>query len=62
MEQELKQVKCDDQCGFMVRSHDEKELMDIVRTHARNAHKMTMSDNDLRAKIEPAPIKAGSRS
>ena len=62
MEQELKQIQCDDQCGFMIRSHDEKEIMDAARSHVTTVHKMTVTDSDLRAKMKPAPVKTGSRS
>jgi len=44
----LKAFKCDPSCGFMVRSHDEKELIDIVKAHAKKAHKMNMSDDEIR--------------
>ncbi len=49
---ELKSVSCDPQCGFSVRSHDEKELTDIVITHAKKAHNMDMSANDVKAKMK----------
>ena len=40
----LKSVSCDATCGFMVRSHSEKEIISMVKTHAKMAHKMTMTD------------------
>ena len=48
----LKQVSCDPECGFMLRSHDEKELIGMVKEHATNAHKMNMSDNDVKARMK----------
>jgi predicted small metal-binding protein len=44
----FKTFKCDPSCGFMVRGHDEKELIDIAKTHASKAHKMKMSDDEIR--------------
>ncbi len=43
----LKSVSCDPSCGFMVRSHDEKELTSIVKMHAKKAHKMDMTDKQI---------------
>ena len=43
----LKTFKCDPSCGFMVRSHDEKELIDIAKAHAKKAHRMNMSDSEI---------------
>ncbi|HTK81091.1 MAG TPA: DUF1059 domain-containing protein [Bacteroidota bacterium] len=40
----LKSVNCDATCGFMVRSHSEKEIISMVKTHAKMVHKMTMTD------------------
>jgi predicted small metal-binding protein len=44
----LKTFKCDPSCGFVVRSHDEKELIDIAKSHAKKMHKMGMSDDEIR--------------
>ncbi len=41
-------LTCDDACGFSVRSHDEKEAMSIMKTHAKHAHKMEMSEKQLK--------------
>jgi predicted small metal-binding protein len=40
----LKSVACDPSCGFECKSHNEKELISIVKTHAKKMHKMEMSD------------------
>ena len=45
---DLKSIECEPKCGFMVRSHDEKEVMSIAKTHAKSAHKMDTTDKDLR--------------
>ena len=44
----LKSVSCDPKCGFMCRSHDEKELTSVVKKHAKMAHKMDMTDKQVK--------------
>lgn len=46
---ELKKVECDPKCGFMVQSHDEKELIEMASQHGKKFHPketagMTASD------------------
>ena len=56
----LKSVSCDATCGFMVRSHSEKELISIVKNHAKKMHKMDMTDAKIKEMMkteEPAPAK-----
>ena len=43
----LKQIECPPECGFLVRSHDEKELINIAKTHAKDLHNMDMSNEEL---------------
>ena len=43
----LKSVSCDPSCGFMVRSHDEKEIVSVVKAHAKKVHKMNMTDKQV---------------
>ena len=40
----VKSVTCDPACGFCVKSRNEKELISMVKTHAKTMHKMTMTD------------------
>ena len=53
----LKSVSCDATCGFMVRSHSEKEIVSVVKTHAKKAHNMTMTDKQVKEmmKTEESP-------
>lgn len=51
---EMKVGTCSPECGFMVRSHNEGEVMEVVKTHAKKQHNMDMSDKDAMAKIKPA--------
>lgn len=48
----LMQVECEPVCGFMIRSHDKAELMDIVKTHASNVHSMTVTEKDIKEKMK----------
>jgi len=52
MENELKSISCDPDCGFMVRSHDEMETIEIAKKHAKDKHNMDVSDEDLKAKMK----------
>ena len=44
----LKSLSCDPSCGFMVRSHDEKEAMSMMKSHAKKVHKMDMTDKQMK--------------
>jgi predicted small metal-binding protein len=54
MAEKFKKIACDPTCGFEVRSHDEGELVNIVKLHAKKFHNMDISDADVRKKIQPA--------
>ena len=45
----LTSFSCDDKCGFMMRSRDEKELMKGVKDHMKKHHAdMKMSDKQIK--------------
>lgn len=48
----LKSVSCPPECGFMVRSHDEKEIISMTRAHAVLAHKMKLSEKEIRGMMK----------
>ncbi len=48
----LKKVSCDPMCGFMIQSHDETEILETVKRHVKNAHKMETTDEEVRGKME----------
>jgi predicted small metal-binding protein len=54
MAETLKKVECDPKCGFMVRSHDEKEIIKIAMQHAKKAHNMTPTEKDIKAMMKDA--------
>jgi predicted small metal-binding protein len=54
MAETLKKVECDPKCGFMVRSHDEKEIIELAIQHAKKFHKMTITEKDVKAMVKDA--------
>lgn len=48
----LKRASCDPTCGFMIQSHNEQEIISVVKMHAQKAHSMKVSDSEVRAKIQ----------
>lgn len=48
----LKTVSCAPECGFMVSSHDEQEVIDIVKAHAKQKHEKEMTDDQVREMIK----------
>jgi predicted small metal-binding protein len=50
----LKKVECDPQCGFVVQSHDEKEVIEVAKQHAKKAHQMDITDNDVKKMMKDA--------
>ena len=53
MEKKLMQATCTPECGFMIRSHDEKEIIEAVKRHAKNTHNMKATDDEVRKQIKP---------
>lgn len=49
---DMKKIECDPKCGFMVQSHDEKELMEITKQHAKKYHDKTITDEDVKKMIK----------
>jgi predicted small metal-binding protein len=54
MAEALKKLECDPKCGFLVRSHDEKEVLRIALEHAKKFHNMTMTEKEAREMLEDA--------
>jgi predicted small metal-binding protein len=50
----LKEVYCDDQeyCQFMVRGHDGAELIEVLKNHAKRAHSLDATEDEIKAKIK----------
>ena len=47
MSQPLKTVACPTPCDFSVSSRSEKEVVSIVKAHAKKMHKMAMTDKQV---------------
>jgi len=51
----LMQVTCAPECGFRIRSHDNKEIMQMTREHVEHMHPdMKVSDSDIKAMMKAA--------
>ena len=47
--EKLKSISCDPTCGFMVKSHNEKEVLNLAMVHAKKMHPdMKISELDLK--------------
>jgi predicted small metal-binding protein len=46
------------ECSFLIRSDDEDEVIDVVRTHADESHDMRVSRADVEAGIETVAAEA----
>ena len=45
-------VACDPECGFMVRSHSQKELTSIVIRHAKTMHNKKVTEKDVKGMMK----------
>jgi predicted small metal-binding protein len=52
--QKLYQVECAPACGFLVRNHNETELVPIVITHCLNTHNQVQTVDQVRGMIRAA--------
>ena len=52
MSNDLKKIECDPKCGFLVQSHDEEEVLDITKKHAKEKHDMNATDQQLRGMMK----------
>ena len=51
--EKLKQISCDPMCGFKVRSHDEKEVVELTKLHAKKVHPdKNYTEKDIRTLLE----------
>lgn len=53
------QFECSE-CGFMVRSENDDELIDFVQQHADDAHQMQVAPDDVRAGWESVEMGASN--
>ncbi len=53
---DLKKVECGPECGFMVRSHDDKELIDMTVKHVKDRHHQDLSANEVKGMMKAVPM------
>jgi predicted small metal-binding protein len=51
---EMKKLECPAPCSFSVKSHDEKEIVEMAMQHAQKKHNMKVSEGDIKKMIKPA--------
>jgi predicted small metal-binding protein len=54
MAEKLKKLECDPKCGFMIQSHDEKEIVDIAIQHAKKYHNMAVTEKEAKDMMKDA--------
>jgi predicted small metal-binding protein len=54
MKEKLKKVECDPKCGFLVQSHDEKELVAIAVQHAKKSHNLKITEKEVKGMMKDA--------
>ncbi len=47
---ELQTFECP--CGFAMQGHDEREVMELVKTHARQTHNHEVPESELRQALK----------
>lgn len=44
----LKEIDCSPECGFMIRSHNEHEVVQMATQHVKEAHHKNPSEQDMK--------------
>ncbi len=52
MSEKLRKIECPSPCNFSVQSHDEKEIVELTRQHAKKQHNMMITEQDVRKMIK----------
>ena len=55
----LKSISCDPTCGFMIQSRDEKEVLSVVKNHAKKVHHMELTDKKAREMMKTVETPGG---
>ena len=50
-DESLRQISCDPECGFLIRSHDLDEIKSAALKHVKTVHHMKATEKDLDAKV-----------
>ena len=54
MAEAMKKIECPSPCNFSVKSHDEQEIVEMVKQHAKRIHNMEISEKEIQVMIKPA--------
>ena len=54
MAEAMKKIECPLPFNFSVKSHDEKEIVEMVKQHAKRIHNMEISEKEIQAMIKTA--------
>jgi predicted small metal-binding protein len=54
MAEQMKTIECPSPCNFSVKSHDEKEIVEMTMQHAKKIHNMAITEQDVKKMIKPA--------
>ena len=54
MTSNLWKIECEPDCGFLIRSHDESEVVTAGLSHVNKVHKMNTTAQEIKGKIERA--------
>lgn len=52
MDTKIKAIECDPDCGFMIKSHDEEEVVMVAKEHVKTKHDMDVADTEMRKKMK----------
>ena len=52
MKKKIARIVCDPACGFMVQSHDTKEVKKFAGAHAKEMHNMKFTDKDFDSMVK----------
>lgn len=52
MNTKIKMIECDPDCGFMIKSHDENEVVAVAKEHVNTKHDMDVDDAEMRKKMK----------
>jgi predicted small metal-binding protein len=58
MAKQLYKIACGPDCGFLIRSHDQDEVVRTALAHDKGAHKGKATEAEMRKAVEPAQIPA----
>ncbi len=52
MAEKICSIECPPECGFTVKSHDEQEVIDMAKKHAKEKHNMDITTDKLKSMMK----------